>query len=410
MRGRNPPDSGLLLATIALLLFGLILVYSASYYLSAKYFEDHAYLLKKQLLAAAVGLGLMIILIYFDYHHFDQLSEPLLLASFGLTLLSLIPGLSTGGRWLLLGPFRLQPTEPLKLTLIVYMASSISRRSERLRPKQGLGSFSEGVMPYLVILGIAGGLAIAQPDLGMAIIYGALVFFMLFIGGARPVHLFLSGGIGLSLVYLLLRTTPYRWERIISFLAPLKYGQDWGYQLLQSLVALGSGGPFGRGLGAGREKLLYLPSAHNDFIAAVIGEELGLLGGCLLLVLFSFLIRRGISIVKQAPDRFGSLLGAGLLFSLGFQAAVNLGVVAGLLPVTGLTLPFISYGGSSLITSLAMVGILLNISRQGKEGETGFELTDLSGRRGEWGPPLPRLSDLRGLPGPWGRAARIYRG
>ena len=398
---RNPLDFGLVLVTIALLLLGLVFVYSSSYYLCAKHFDDPLLLLKKQLLAALIGLGLMAFLAYFDYHRLQQLANLMLLASFGLTLLTLMPGLATGGRWLLLGPLQLQPTELLKLALIIYISSSILRRGERM------ASFSEGVLPHLIILGAAAGLAIAQPDLGMALIYGASISFMLFIGRARLAHLLGCALAGLPLIYLLLRTTPYRWSRIISFLNPLMYGKDMGYQLAQSLWAIGSGGILGRGLGIGREKLLYLPSAHNDFIASTIGEELGLLGGLLLLLLFGFLVYRGFLILRRAPDQFGLLLGAGLLFVIGLQTALNLGVTAGILPVTGLTLPFISYGGSSLIVSLAMVGILLNISKQGKEGD----FAGLSSRRREWGAPLPRSGDLGGVSRPWWRGApRLYRG
>jgi len=397
MPGRPSPDFGLLLSVLALLLLGLILVYSSSYYLSAKYFDDHAYLLKRQLLAALIGLALMFSLMHLNYRYLRQLDDLLLLGALGLTLMTLIPGLSLGGRWLLLGGLRLQPSELLKLALIIYLASSILRRGERLT------SFSEGVLPYLAVLGIAGGLVLKQPDMGMALIYGAIVFFMLFIGGARLNHLFSCGLAGLPLVYLFLHAS-YRWGRIISFLNPFRYGEDKGYQLLQSLTAIGSGGPLGRGLGLGREKLLYLPSAHNDFIVAVAGEELGLLGGLLLLGLFGFLLYRGLRIIVHAPDRFGHLLGSGLLFTLGLQAGLNLGVAAGVLPVTGLTLPFISYGGSSLIVSLAMVGILLNISKQGKEGENA----GLGRWRGERWTSLPRPGDPGGFPQARSGAPRLH--
>lgn len=400
MTGRRPVDFGLLFATLALLLLGLVLVYSASYYLSAKYFDDPAYLLKKQIIAAGIGLALMLFLSRFDYHHLEELAGLMLLGSLGLALLVLVPGVSRGGRWLALGPVQLQPAELLKLALVVYLASSIIRRGEQL------GDFFLGVLPYLIILGLAAGLVILQPDFEMALIYGAIVFFMLFIGGARPAHLAFCLLGGLPLVYLLLRASPSHWERIISFLDPFKYGQGKSYQLLQSLVAIGSGGLFGRGLGSGREKLLYLPSAHNDFIASVAGEELGLLGGLLLLLLFGLFIYRGLVILRRAPDQFGFLLSAGLLFTIALQAVVHLGVAVGVLPVTGLTLPFISYGGSSLIVSLGMAGILLNISKQGKEGE----FAGLSSGRWERWSSLPRPGDLGGLPRRRGGTPRVYWG
>lgn len=399
MSDRNSPDFGLLLIVFILLLLGLVLVYSSSYYLSARNLEDPTYLLKKQLLAALLGIGLLFILMQLDYHLLCQIDDLLLLGAVGLTLMTLISGLSSGGRWLLLGPLRLQPSELLKLALIVYMSSTIIRRGERME------SFSDGVLPYLVVLGIAAGLVIAQPDLGMALIYSAIVFFLLFIGRARIPHLLASGLAVLPLVYLFLHTS-YRWERVLSFLDPLRHGSDKGYQLLQSLTAIGSGGLFGRGLGLGREKLLYLPSAHNDFIVSVVGEELGLLGGLLLIGLFGLLLYRGLKIAWRAPDRFGFLLGSGLLFTLGLQTGLNLGVAVGVLPVTGLTLPFISYGGSSLIVSLAMVGILLNISKQGKEGK----LAGLGSRRGERRASLPRRGNPRGLPRPRSEAPRLHWG
>lgn len=400
-RSANPPDFGLFLVVLALLLLGLVLVYSSSYYLSARYFGDSSYLLRRQLLAALIGLVLLFLLMHLDYHCLRGIDDLLLLGALGLTLMTLIPGLSSGGRWLLLGPLRFQPSELLKLALTIYLASTILRRQAAGK----MGSFVEGILPYLAILGVAAGLVLKQPDMGMALIYGSIVFFMLFVGRARIAHLFVSGLAGLPLIYLFLHAS-YRWGRIVSFWDPFKYGQGQGYQLLQSLTAIGSGGPFGRGLGLGREKLLYLPSAHNDFIVAVVGEELGLLGGLLLLGLFGLLLYRGLKIIGRAPDRFGYLLGAGLLFTLSLQVALNLGVASGVLPVTGLTLPFISYGGSSLIISLAMVGILLNISKQGKEGENA----SLSGRRGERWTPLPRAGNPGGLPRPRGGAPRLHWG
>ncbi|MFQ6090875.1 MAG: putative lipid II flippase FtsW [Candidatus Bipolaricaulia bacterium] len=399
-RSSNPPDFSMVLAVLALLLLGLVLVYSSSYYLSARYFDDPSYLWGRQLLATLIGVILLFLLANLDYRYLRQIDDLLLLGALGLTLITLIPGPSSGGRWLLIGPLHFQPSELLKLALIVYMSSTIIRRGERMT------SFSEGVLPYLIILGIAAGLLIAQPDLGMALIYSAIVFFMLLVGRARIAHLLACSLAGLPFVYLLLHSSSYRWGRIVSFINPFKYGEDRGYQLLQSLTAIGSGGLFGRGLGLGREKLLYLPSAHNDFIVAVVGEELGFLGELLLIGLFGFILWRGLAIVGRAPDRFGFLLGSGLVFALGLQAALNLGVAAGVLPVTGLTLPFISYGGSSLIVSLAMTGILLNISKQGKEGE----LAGLGGRRGERRTSLPLPRNLRGFPRPRGKAARLHWG
>lgn len=365
MADHNGLDFQLIFIVLLLLLLGLVMVYSSSYAFSAKHFGDPAHLLKKQALAAAVGLALMFLLSWLDYRLLRQVDDLLLVLTLGLTFLTAIPGVSAGGRWLPLGPFNVQPSEALKFALIVYLASTIVRRGVRLR------DFTEGVLPYLVVLGLAAGSVLLQPDFGMAMLYGLLTFSLLFVGGARLDHLLLVAGAGLPVVFLLLYSSAYRWERIISFLEPFEYSLDESYQLVQSLTAVGSGGLWGRGLGLGREKFFYLPSAHNDFIFAVIGEELGLLGGLLLLVLFSALIWRGLRIALGAPERFGSLLGVGLTLALGLQAGINLGVAVGLLPVTGLTLPFISYGGSSLVISLAMVGLLLSIRRCSSESEAG---------------------------------------
>ena len=404
MSGRQALDHRLLALVIVALLFGLVLVYSSSCALSAKHFGSSTYLLRKQLIAAALGLGVLLLLARLDYHRLQRWDDLLLLLAFGLTLLTAFPGLGRGGRWLRLGPFLFQPSELLKLALIIYTAAAIVRRGPRIR------NFTEGVLPHLIVLALAALLVLRQPDFGMALIYGFIVYGLLFLGGARVKHLLGTVLAALPLLYLLLRGSSYRWERIIAFLDPFEHSATGGYQTVQSLIAVGSGGLLGRGLGMGREKLLYLPSAHNDFIFAVIGEELGLLGGLFVLTVFTLFVLYGMRIALSAPDEFGRLLGAGITLTIGLQAALNLGVTVGLLPVTGLTLPFISYGGSSLIVSLGMVGVLLNIARQVEGKGKEFESEGLGSWRGERWPSLPRAGDHGGVALPWRGPHRLRWG
>jgi len=353
-------DRGIIITTSLLLLFGLVMVYSASAPFSLRHFGSDTHMLLRQLMAAGVGIVLLLILARFDYRRFRNLDDVCLIGTVLLTILTVlpIPRLSDG-RWLHLGPLALQPTELLKLSLIVYLAASMERRGARIR------SFVGGVLPYAVILLVIALILINQPDLGMTLLLTVLTLTMLFLGGARIAHLGFLLASALPFVYLAIRLAPYRLSRILAFLDPQAYSCSSGYQVIQSLVAIGSGGILGRGLGASRAKLFYLPQAHSDFIFSVTAEETGLMGGVILLGLFAVLVRRAFAIAGRAPDRLGRLLALGIGFSLGFQTLLNLGVTLGALPVTGLTLPFISNGGSSLMVSLAMVGILLSISRHG---------------------------------------------
>lgn len=349
-----------MLVASLLLLYGLVMVYSASAPFSLRHFHSDSYLFWKQLAAAGIGIGLLIVLSRFDYHRLRYLDDTLFLGSFLLTVMTVLPlpGVSDG-RWLHLGPFALQPTELVKFSLIVYLAVTLERKRERM------GSFVEGVLPFVVVLLVLAGVVMNQPDFGMTLVFGALTAAMLFLGGAQVWHLTLLAIGSLPFIYLAVRLTPYRLSRIISFLDPHAYSTSSGYQVIQSLVAIGSGGVVGRGLGGSRAKLFYLPQAHNDFIFSITAEELGLIGTLVLIGLFSAFTWRAFRIAQQAPDRLGTLLAAGIGFTISFQTLLNLGVALGVLPVTGLTLPFISNGGSSLLVTLAMVGVLLNISKQG---------------------------------------------
>ena len=291
------------MAVIGLTLFGLVMVYSASSPVAYRSYGQADYLFIKQLISALIGLALLGLLTRLDYHRLAALDERLLLGALGLTLLTFIPGIAVRHQWLRVGSFTLQPTELLKFALIVYFASSLARR-----PPQESAGFGEAALPYLLIAGLAGLLALAQSDLGMAAIYGAITLFMLFVGGVRLRYFLLPALAALPLLAGLILSSGYRRDRIIAFLHPFRYSEGAGYHLIQSLTALGSGGLFGRGLGASHQKWLYLPEAYNDFIFAVIGEELGLLGALALIGLFGYLSYKGVQIALRAPDRLGQLL------------------------------------------------------------------------------------------------------
>lgn len=352
-------DRHAVLVTALLLFSGMIMLYSASSPFSLRHYGSDMSMLVRQLMAAGVGIVALLILESWDYHSLVQLNNVFLLGGIFLTLLTILPIGLSDGRWLPLGPVTFQPTEAVKFSLVLFMAHSLSRKGETVR------TFSEGVLPYLILLGLLAAMIIVQPDLGMIVVLGSVTVAMLFFAGARILHLLAIGAAGVPLVFLAIRLAPYRFARLMSFFNPEAYSQSTGYQTLQSLTAVGSGGLLGRGLGASHAKLFYLPQSHNDFIISVLAEELGLLGVLAIVGLIGMLVWRAFKIADAASDRLGQLLAMGIGFALGFQTLINLGVVVGLLPVTGLTFPFFSNGGSSLIITLAMVGVLLNVSKQG---------------------------------------------
>jgi len=313
----------------------------------------------RQLMAAGLGLLSMVGLSLFDYRRLARINDLLFVGAYLLTVATVLPLGIGDGRWLTLGPFSVQPTELLKFSLILYLATTLARKRNQVR------SFVEGVLPFVIVVALIGVIVLSQPDLGMVLILGAVTLAMLFFAGARTVHLVGIVASSAPLIVLAVHLAPYRLARFLSFLNPQAYSRSSGYQTIQSLIAVGAGGVFGRGLGASRAKLFYLPQSHNDFIASIIAEESGFLGMLVVLGMLGFLVWRAFVIAERASDRLGRLLAFGIGFAIGFQALVNMGVVVGLLPVTGLTLPFFSNGGSSLIVTLAMVGVLLNVSKQG---------------------------------------------
>ena len=361
-------DRTILLVVIALTCLGVVMVYSASAVMADKRMHDGFYFLKRQGGFAAVGMMIMLVTMQVEYHAWRRWAVPLLGVSLLLLGAVLIPGLggSAGGssRWIkLFAGFRFQPSELAKIALIIYMAFALERKQDKIK------SFGAGFFSYMIILMVLLTLVLMQPDLGSAVTLFLVAFAMLFAAGARKTYIFSVILLSLPFFYLLVMNVAYRKRRIMAFLNPWNDPQNTGYQIIQSLMAMGSGGPFGRGLGEGTQKLFYLPEAHTDFILAVIGEELGYVGVLVVVGLFAVLVERSVGIALNARDSFGRSVALGISVLLGVEASINMGVVTGLLPTKGLALPFVSYGGSSLLVTLFAVGILLNISSVGlKQG------------------------------------------
>ncbi|MTV47559.1 putative lipid II flippase FtsW [Heliobacillus mobilis] len=355
------PDFTIFLAVILLLTFGIVMVMSASSVKAAYYYNDPFYFFKRQFMWALVGIAVMIIAMRFDYRKLARFSKPFLLVSLFLLVALFIPGVGKNimgaTRWLNLGPGSFQPSELVKLAGVIYFAHNISKEPHKL------ADFKKGLLPYLAIMGIIGLLILAQPDLGTAMAVCGTLFFMLYVGGAKKQHILGLGALGIVLIALAAILEPYRMRRITGFIDPWADPVGTGFQTLQSLFALGSGGLFGAGLGQSKQKYFYLPEQHTDFIFAILGEELGMIGAVCVILLFFVLVWRGIRVSVACPDAFGSILAMGLTVQVALQAVINMGVVSGLLPVTGITLPFLSYGGSSLVFTLSGIGLLLSISR-----------------------------------------------
>ncbi len=358
---RNSPDILLFAATILLLGIGIIMVYSASQVTAYEKMDDTFYYLKRQATWAVIGLTAMVSVMKIEYWRYKRFAVPFLILAFSLLVMVLLPGIgkSVKGaqRWLGVGPLTVQPSEVIKLSLVIFMSYGLARYKDRLR------YFLSGVMPFLVILVLACGLILLQPDLGTAVSIAGTVYIMLFAAGAKGKHLFYLALAGLAAVGLAIAVEPYRLSRFLAFLDPWADPTGTGYHIIQALYALGSGGLFGAGLGNSHQKFYYLPEQHTDFIFAVLGEELGFFGGSLVIILFLIFIWRGFKIALTTHDSFASLLAVGVTSMIALQAIINIGVVTGSLPITGIPLPLLSFGGSSLVFTLIGVGMLLNISR-----------------------------------------------
>lgn len=355
---KGPPDFILFMTTVILVCIGLIMVFSSSSVTANLKFDDPYYFFKRQLLWALIALVVMMVVMKINYHRLKDLAVPaLVVAVICLVIVIFTPEVKGSSRYLGVGPLRFTPSELAKLCMVLFLAATLSRRLDKVT------TFWRGLGPFLVIIGLVVGLVMLQPDLGTAFVMGVTSLLMLVMAGAKMAHMGVLAGLGVALVGLAIYLEPFRFKRLIAFLDPWKDPSHYGFQTIQSLYALGSGGLFGMGLGRSRQKFFYLPEQHTDFIFAILGEELGFLGAGVVLLLFFLFAWRGFRIALKAPDIFGSLLAGGITTMIIFQAAVNIGVVSGTLPVTGIPLPFISFGGSSLVFTLAGVGLLLNISR-----------------------------------------------
>jgi cell division protein FtsW len=355
------PDMWLLATALVLLSVGVVMVYSASAIVAAERFHDPHFFLKKQLFWAVLGSLALWAALRLDYRRLEGWMLPLLIVATVMLVLVFVPpfGQSINGtrRWLRLGPVSFQPAELAKLSLVVFLAAFLARRRE------SLDDFWRGFLPPLAIAGTLALLVVAQPDLGNAVTLVSLTFALLFLAGSRVRHLSVVLLAALPLVVIAILAAPYRLRRVLAFVDPWQDPRGSGFQIIQSWLALGAGGPLGRGIGESRQKLFYLPEAHTDFIFAIIGEELGFVGAVAVVALFVVLVWRGLRIGLRAPDAFGAYLALGITVLLGTQAVVNLGVVTGLLPTKGLPLPFISFGGSALVVTMLATGVLLNLSQ-----------------------------------------------
>ena len=353
-------DLPLIGATLFLLSWGTVMIYSTGGVYADLQYNDGQYFLYRHLIHMLVGLAVMGVALIVNYHKWQQYSIWFMLAMLVLLILVLIPEIGHevkgGRRWLRIGPFSLQPAELLKVVLIIYVASYLERKQEVL------ASFFRGLTPNFIVTGIYLFLVLLQPDFGTVVLIATTILLMLYVGGGRPVHIATSL-IGVGIIGgLLIASHTYRVRRMLAFLNPWDDPQNSGFQIIQSFIALGTGGWLGRGLGESHQKLFFLPDAHTDFIFAIIGEELGFLWICVLIILFLVFIWRGYWIAWNAQDAFGKHLAFGATTILSLQIILNLFVVVGLLPTKGLPLPFISYGGTSLVVGMFLTGLLLNIS------------------------------------------------
>ncbi len=353
-------------AAVGLALFGIVMVYSASGVVSQDKFGHTFYFVTRQIIWAVLGIGAMLVLMRINYQRYASPTLILLMlgaSAFLLVVVLFFAARNGAHRWITFGPFSAQPSELAKLTFVLFLAYFLTKRHE----DEEEHSFQSTFLPASVVLGIFALLILREPDLGTALML-VVIFAVMMIAGRVPwFHMLSLVPVALIAFYFLVLRTPWRYERFMAFRHPEADAHGKGYQILQSLYAVASGGVSGTGLGAGKQKLHYLPEPHSDFIFAVIGEELGFIGSVIVVIVFGLLMWRCLKASFNAPDRFGQLLGIGLTTMLVAQAFFNISVVLSLLPTKGIPLPFVSAGGSSLLFALAAVGILLNISEQARQ-------------------------------------------
>lgn len=355
-------DRTLFFILLTLLGLGLIMIASAGVVYGRVRFGDDYYFLKQQLFGLGVGLLFLYIFQKIDYHIWQRFVVPIFILALILLVLVFIPGFGTtvygAARWVELGPLSFQPSEVMKFAIILYLSAWLSNKG-----RAKTSDFFEGLVPFLALLSVVGFLIIKQPDtgtLGLIFLISLAIFFASGASIAHIISLFIGG---LVFLLILIKMAPYRMQRFLVFLNPEHDPMGFGYQMTQALLAIGSGGIFGAGLGQSRQKFNYLPEPVTDSIFAVLGEELGLIGAAIVVGLFLFLAWRGVRVALRAPDEFGRLLAVGIVSWIVFQAFINISAITGLIPLTGIPLPFISYGGTSLAVLLGAFGILLNVSK-----------------------------------------------
>lgn len=357
---RNARTS-IFLVTFVLVCIGVVMIYSASAIYAYSNTGDSLYFLKRHILCLVIGYVMMFAAMSVDIRDLQRYAKPILGAAIVLLILVLIPHIgkeiSGAKRWFRLGPINFQPSEFAKIAIIIYMADVISRKGNRMK------DFLHGYVPAMIVLGLIVGLVLLEPDLGTAVTISVITFAMLFVGGARGIHILFCFIASIPVLYALIFHSAYRMRRILAFMNPWADKRGVGFQIIQSFVALGSGGLFGVGLGQSRQKLFYLPASHTDFIFSIIGEELGFIGTASVVILFTVFVWQGMKIVFKTLGMFERMLSLGIVSLIAFEAIINIGVTAGALPTKGLPLPFISYGGSGLIFHLMSIGLLLNVAK-----------------------------------------------
>lgn len=362
MHPKKKIDYYLMTLIVILVIIGVIMVFSSSYYYALDKMNNMFYFLIKDIIWVSLGFAIMLVVMQIDYHVLEKVAPLSYFAGLVLLILVLTPlgiEINYAKRWLEIGSFRFMPSEIAKLCLIVYLAHSLSRKGHKI------GSMTRGVVPYLFMAGVYSALIIKQPNMSTSVIILLIAFAMLFIAGMKYRHILFFGAGGGALAWYFVKSSDYRYARFLSYQDPFADAQHSGYQVIQSLYALGSGGLFGVGLGQSMQNKLYIPEPQNDFIFATIGEELGLIGCLIVIGLYLALTWRGIVAAKKAPDLFGTLLATGIVSMIAFQVFINIAVATSSMPVTGIPLPFISYGGSSMIILMTEMGLLLNISKYG---------------------------------------------
>lgn len=359
----HEPDWWLLAIVLTLTVIGLVMVFSATSGMSAGDAGAGSSFLRRQLVFTGVGLVVLWTMMHIDYHRWRPIAAPAIILTIALLGGLFLLGTEVNGarRWFDLGPIQFQPSEVAKPAIVIYLAAWLCSKGDRLK------HFSHGLIQFAVVMGTLIGLVMMQPDMGTSIVLACIGVGMFFVAGPSMPQFFAAVCAGLMSFMMLALSADYRRERLLAFLNPEANVDGTGWHLMQARFALGDGGLFGVGLGASRQKFTWLPAPHNDAIFAVIGEELGLIGGSFVLLLFGLLGYRGYRVARRAPDRFGMLLAVGVTTWLIFQAAINIGGVTSAMPFTGITLPLVSYGGSSLVVTLAAIGLLLNVSRQTEE-------------------------------------------